>query len=87
MINWKVRIKNRLFWISFVPACVLVVQAVASLLGFDLDLEDTQQKLLIVVDAVFGLLAVIGVVVDPTTEGIEDSTLARTYLTPKKKGY
>lgn len=87
MINWKVRIKNRLFWTSFIPACILVIQAIASLAGINLNLEETQQKLLIVVDGVFGLLAVMGVIVDPTTEGIQDSSLARTYTVPKKKGH
>lgn len=85
MINWKVRIKNRLFWMSFIPACILVIQAVASLAGIDLDLSITQDKLLVVVNAVFGLLAVLGVVVDPTTEGIEDSEQAKMYTIPKKR--
>lgn len=85
MINWKVRIRNRLFWISFIPACILVIQAVASLAGIDLDLSITQDKLLVVVNAVFGLLTVLGVVVDPTTEGIEDSEQAKMYTIPKKR--
>ena len=86
MINWQVRIKNKLFWTSFIPACILVIQAVASLIGINLDLSVTQEKLLVAVDAIFGLLAVMGVVVDPTTEGIKDSRLARTYEKPKKDG-
>lgn len=85
MINWKVRIRNRLFWVSFIPACILVIQAVASLVGINLDLSITQDKLLVVVNAVFGLLAVLGVVVDPTTEGIEDSEQAKMYTIPKKR--
>lgn len=85
MINWKVRIRNRLFWVSFIPACILVVQAVASLVGINLDMSITQDNLLNVVNAVFGLLAVLGVVVDPTTEGIEDSKRAKMYTIPKKR--
>jgi len=85
MINWKVRIRNRLFWVSFIPACILLIQAVASLVGINLDMSITQDNLLNVVNAVFGLLAVLGVVVDPTTEGIEDSKRAKTYTIPKKR--
>ena len=86
MINWKVRIRNRLFWVSFIPACILVIQAVASLVGINLDMSMTQDNLLSVVNAVFGLLAVLGIVVDPTTEGIEDSEQAKMYTIPKKRG-
>lgn len=87
MINWKVRIKNRLFWVAFIPAIVLTIQALASLFGIQLDLTDVQEKALDLVNAVFVLLAVMGVVADPTTEGLEDSALAKTYVEPKKKGY
>ncbi len=85
MINWKVRIKNRLFWISFIPAVILVIQANASLLGYDCDFTTIQENLIAVVNAVFGLLAVMGIVNDPTTEGLQDSRLARTYTEPKEK--
>lgn len=87
MINWRVRIKNRLFWLSFIPALILTVQAVAALFGIQIDLTDVQDKVLDLVNAVFVLLAVMGVVADPTTEGLEDSTLAKTYTEPKRKGY
>lgn len=84
MINWKVRVKNRVFWISFIPAVILVIQAVMSLIGIDMDMTIIQEKLLTVVDAVFGLLVILGIVNDPTTAGIEDSELARTYEEPKR---
>ena len=34
MINWKVRIKNKNFWISIIPAFLLVIQAVAHVFGY-----------------------------------------------------
>ena len=52
MINWKVRIKNKTFWVSLVPAVLLLIQAVASLLGFQLDLSDMGDKLLAVVNTI-----------------------------------
>lgn len=58
---------------------------VASVFGYTLDLGDLGNKLLAVVNAVFAVLAILGVVTDPTTEGITDSTLAMTYNEPKKK--
>ena len=82
MINWKVRIRNKQFWLSVIPALALVVQAVAALFGFTLDLTTVVGKVLAVVDAVFALLAILGVVVDPTTAGIGDSQRAMSYEEP-----
>lgn len=86
MINWKVRIKNKLFWLAIIPAILLLVQAVAAVFGYKFDFSDLQAKLLAVVEAVFGVLAILGVVIDPTTEGVGDSKLAMTYDEPKPKG-
>lgn len=83
MINWKVRIKNRLFWVEVIPALALVVQAVAAVFGWTLDFTTLVGKLLAVVDAVFALLVILGIVVDPTTEGVRDSKQAMTYEEPK----
>lgn len=82
-INWTVRIKNKNFWISFIPAMLLLVQVVASVFGYSLDLGELGNKLLAVVNAAFGVLAIIGVVTDPTTKGISDSDQAMTYEKPK----
>lgn len=84
MINWKVRIRNKNFWIAIIPALLLLVQVVASVFGYTLDLGDLGNKLLSVVNAVFAVLAILGVVTDPTTAGIGDSSLAMTYNVPKK---
>lgn len=82
MINWKVRIRNKAFWISVIPAVALVVQAVAAVFDFKLDLGTISGKLLAVVDAVFALLVILGIIVDPTTYGITDSDRALTYSEP-----
>ena len=82
MINWKVRIKNKTFWMTVIPAIALVVQAVAAVFGYTLDFSTLVGKLLGVVDAVFALLVILGIVVDPTTEGVGDSKRAMTYDEP-----
>lgn len=84
MINWKVRIKNKAFWLAFIPAALLLVQTVAALFGFTLNLGDIGDKLLAVVNAVFALLSILGVVVDPTTQGVGDSRQAMNYKEPKE---
>lgn len=82
-INWIVRIKNKAFWLAVIPAVLLLIQVVAAVFGFTLDLGDLGNKLLDVVNAAFGVLAIIGIVTDPTTAGVSDSKLAMTYEKPK----
>jgi len=83
-INWKVRLKNKAFWLAIIPAVILLVQAVAALFGFTLELGDIGDKLVNITELVFIILALLGVVNDPTTAGITDSTQALTYTEPKK---
>lgn len=84
MINWKVRLKNKSFWVALIPALLLLIQAVAYVFGFTLDLSEMGDKLLAVVNALFAVLAILGVVTDPTTAGLSDSNLAMTYEEPKE---
>lgn len=84
MINWKVRLKNKTFWLSLIPAVLLLVQVVAAVFGITLDLGDLGNKLLAVVNAVFSVLVILGVVNDPTTVGMSDSKQAMTYTKPKE---
>lgn len=85
-INWIVRIKNKAFWLAIIPAVLVLIQAVAAVFGFALNLGDIGNKLLSVVEAVFVVLVILGVVTDPTTAGISDSAQAMTYTEPKAKG-
>lgn len=82
MINWKVRVKNKAFWVALIPAVILVVQLVAGLFGWSIDLTDISGKLVAIVDAVFAVLTILGIVQDPTTKGIRDSERALTYKEP-----
>lgn len=83
-INWMVRIKNKQFWLALIPAVLLLVQVVAAVFGYTLDLGDLGNKLLAVVNALFAVLAILGVVNDPTTAGLKDSSRAMGYITPKE---
>lgn len=84
MINWSVRFRNKNFWLSFVPAVLLLVQVCAGLFGYTLDLGELGNRLIAVVNALFAVLALLGVVNDPTTKGIGDSAQALTYDRPKE---
>lgn len=84
MINWKVRAKNKTFWLALVPAFLLLIQAVAQVFNVSLDFTNLNKDLLGVVNALFTVLAIVGVVADPTTKGLSDSTQALTYSKPKE---
>lgn len=83
-INWTVRIKNKNFWLAVIPAVLLLVQTVAAVFGYSLDLGEIGNRLIAVINAVFGVLVVLGVVNDPTTAGMSDSKQARGYNYPKE---
>ena len=85
MINWKVRIKNKNFWLSLIPAVLLLIQVVAAPFGYKWDFGVLGQQVTAIVNAAFAVLAIVGVVTDPTTEGVSDSSQAMTYRDPKKK--
>ena len=85
MINWRVRIRNKAFWVSIIPAVLVLIQVVAAVFGYTLDLGELGNKLIAVVNAVFVVLSILGVVNDPTTSGLSDSKQAMTYELPKEK--
>ena len=84
MINWKVRLKNKQFWLALIPAVLLLAQAAAGVFGYELDLGGLGDKLLAVVNALFVVLSMLGIVTDPTTRGVGDSAQALTYKEPKE---
>ncbi len=83
-VNWIVRLKNKAFWLAIIPAALLLIQVIAAVFGFTLDLGELGNKLIDVANAVFAVLAILGIVVDPTTAGTSDSQQAMTYTEPKK---
>ena len=76
--------KHEIKWKLLVPALLLLIQAVAYVFGISLDLSEMGDKLLAVVNALFAVLAILGVVTDPTTAGLSDSDLAMTYEEPRE---
>lgn len=84
MINWKVRVKSKKFWLAMIPAILILIQVVLALFGVTFDITNLQEKLLAVVNAVFVVLAILGIVTDPTTAGISDSKQALTYDVPRE---
>ena len=85
MINWKVRILNKTFWLTLVPALALLIQTFLAVFGVKLELGETIDKLLVFINALFAVLMIVGIVNDPTTIGVSDSTRAMTYERPNNQ--
>lgn len=85
MINWKVRVLNKTFWLTLVPALALLLQTFLAVFNVKIELGETIDKMLVFINALFAVLMIVGIVNDPTTSGISDSSRAMTYETPSNQ--
>ena len=85
MVNWKVRVRNKSFWLTLIPALALFAHAVGSCFGVKIDFGDQTDKMMAVVNTLFVVLGILGLVNDPTTYGLNDSDRAMTYSEPVKR--
>lgn len=70
MIDLKRRFRNKAFLISFIAAIVLLIQQ----LGFGRFLPENLND---VINTVLTILCMLGIIVDPTTDGVSDSTMVQ----------
>lgn len=82
-INWKVRAKNKTFWVSMIPLVLVLIHQVLALFGIDFDYTVISEELVQIVETAFTILGLMGIVADPTTAGVSDSAQALTYDVPK----
>ena len=81
-LNWKVRFKNKVWLGSFFSLIIGFVYSMLAL--FDVYPAVTQNLVAQILNQILTFLGLIGVIVDPTTAGIEDSNRAMTYVEPWK---
>ena len=85
-INFLVRSKNPWFWVG-------LVGTILAAMGVSPEMFTSWEAVWDAICSLFSnpfqigcvVLAVLGVFVDPTTDGIGDSTRAMTYTTPNKE--
>ncbi|CZQ66808.1 TPA: phage holin [Staphylococcus aureus] len=82
-INWKIRMKQKVFWLALFSALVLFASNVAKTLGYDIEVYT--RGLTDVVNSVLGFLVTLGVIQDPTTNGLNDSYQALEYDEPRRE--
>ena len=68
----KKRAQNKIFWISLVSAVIVAIQYIGQLFGIEIDLAGKEDILMKLINSVFTILIILGVVIEPTTPGIRD---------------
>ena len=82
-INWKVRLKNKTWLLAFAGAIVAFVYQILGMLGVVAPIaEDNVTQ---VIGLLVNLLVALGIVQDPTTAGMSDSSKALSYSEPRKE--
>jgi phi LC3 family holin len=79
-INWKVRLKNKLFWVTFIPMTIAFLYMLLSVFGITPKISEN--NLVNVLLTFISSLAELGILVDPTTPGTSDSERALSYDAP-----
>ena len=79
-VNWKVRFRNKMWLSSFISAILAIVYTILDVLGIFPEMSEARLSRL--VEAVLLLLSLLGVIIDPTTAGFNDSNRACGYIEP-----
>jgi len=80
-INWKVRLRHRQFWLALISALALIANRVAAIFGVDITLISAEIQQ--VLESILLILALFGIIIDPTTVGVKDSSQAMVYSKPR----
>lgn len=80
-MNWKLRLKNKATLTAIIAAVITCVYSIALALGVELGVG--QEQVVGIVGVILTILTGLGVLVDPTTDGVEDSNRAMNYTEPK----
>lgn len=80
-INWKLRLQNKTTLTAIVLCVVACVYQVLGLFGVVPGISE--DAIVSLVGIIINLLVGLGIVVDPTTQGITDSEQAMGYDSPK----
>lgn len=79
-INWKVRLKNKEWLISFAGALIAFIYQILGLLGITAPISE--DSLIQIIAVIINLAALTGIIIDPTTKGASDSERALGYTEP-----
>lgn len=82
-INWKVRLQKKSFWVALIALLLVLANQVAEFFGYDITVYNEQVT--VISETTLSILALLGIIVDPTTQGLSDSDRAMTYKKPGER--
>lgn len=80
-VNWKVRMQHKQFWVSLIALLIVLANQIAGI--FNVDVTIYSEQLTGITETVLMILALMGIVIDPTTKSASDSAQALMYTRPK----
>jgi phi LC3 family holin len=81
-INWKVRLQHKQFWVSLIALLIVLANQIAGI--FNVDITIYNDQVTAISETVLSILALLGIIIDPTTAGASDSMQAMDYIKPKE---
>ena len=81
-MNIKLRLKNKATLIAIVATTVAFLYQIAGILGIAIPIS--QEQVIQDIGLLINLLAILGILVDPTTAGVGDSARAKSYEEPSR---
>lgn len=80
-INWKVRLQHKQFWASLIAFLIVLANQIAGIFNVDITIYNGQVTA--ISETILSILALLGIIIDPTTQGASDSIQAMRYDKPK----
>ena len=81
-INWKIRMQHKQFWVSLIALLVVLANQIAAI--FTLDITIISEQLTGIFETILMILALMGIIIDPTTDGLNDSKRSLNYDRPNE---
>ena len=81
-INWKVRMQHKQFWVALIALFIVLANQIAGIFGVDITIYNDQVTA--ITETVLSILALLGIIIDPTTAGASDSHQSMRYDKPKE---
>jgi phi LC3 family holin len=80
-INWKVRLQHKQFWVSLIALLLVLANQIAGI--FNVDITVYNDQITAITETILSILGLLGIIVDPTTNGVSDSEQALGYHKPR----
>lgn len=70
-MNFKIRLKNKAFWVACIALIILILQYIQSMSGMDFNVSLIEK----ILNAILLCAITMGILLDPTTPSMSDSDL------------